>query len=195
ARGPRGPDVRRGSPPGPIRPVTLAFLRGRSPAMTLRPALLAVATLAIALWATLALCRWGGRGQSDLSGLARAVGHGEELEAHLEAGRRRDEAKRALAAEVIARRMSLREAAGSRRQAGRLEPERPGGGPACPGPVGPRPGQHGPGCLRGLRGHCAPARAEVPRPIPDGAAQDRVQRQVHRQPGPPRPQEAAGRGV
>ena len=76
--------------------------------MTVRQALLAAAALAIALWVALALGRGG---KSDLSGLARAVQRGEELVPHIEAGRRRDEAKRALAAEVVAGRMTLREAA------------------------------------------------------------------------------------
>jgi hypothetical protein len=75
--------------------------------MSLRPALLAAAAIAITLWATFVLCRGG---KSDLSGLARAVQHGQELDSHLEGGRRRDEARRALAAEVVVGRMSLREA-------------------------------------------------------------------------------------
>jgi hypothetical protein len=77
--------------------------------MNCRPALLAAAALAIALWTALALGRGG---QPDLSGLARVVEHGQELELHAEAGRRRQGAKRALAAEVIAGRVSLGEAAG-----------------------------------------------------------------------------------
>jgi hypothetical protein len=80
--------------------------------MTLRPALLAAAALAITFATCLALCRWGAGGDRDLAGLARAVRSGDELEAIIEAGRHRDEAKRALAAEVVAGRMTLREAAG-----------------------------------------------------------------------------------
>jgi hypothetical protein len=79
--------------------------------MTLRPALLAATALAAALGNCLALCRWGAGGDRDLAGLARAVRSGDELEATIEVGRHRDEAKRALAAEVIAGTMSLREAA------------------------------------------------------------------------------------
>jgi hypothetical protein len=46
----------------------------------------------------------------------------DDLEAHLEAAWRRDEAKRALAAEVIAGRMSLREAASHFRQLDEVDP-------------------------------------------------------------------------
>ena len=80
--------------------------------MNLRPALLAAAALAAAFGSCLALGRWGAGGKHDLVALARSVQHGEDLEAHLEAAWCRDEAKRALAAEVVAGRMTLREAAG-----------------------------------------------------------------------------------
>jgi hypothetical protein len=79
--------------------------------MNPRPALLAAAALA-ALGTCLALGRWGAGWNRDLARLARAVGRGDDLEDHLAAIRRRHEAKRALAAEVVAGRMSLREAAG-----------------------------------------------------------------------------------
>jgi hypothetical protein len=79
--------------------------------MTLRPALLAAAALA-AIWIGLALGHWGAGGKHDLLALAWAFQHGEELEPHIEAAQRRDEAKRALAAEVVAGRMTLHEAAG-----------------------------------------------------------------------------------
>jgi hypothetical protein len=78
--------------------------------MNLRPALLAAASLA-ASGICLAVCRWGAGGNATLSALAGALQQGEELAPHLEAARRRDEAKRALAAEVVAGRMTLREAA------------------------------------------------------------------------------------
>jgi hypothetical protein len=79
--------------------------------MTLRPALLAAAAVATALGTCLAFWRWCAGGNRDLAGLARAVRSGDELEAIIEAGRHRDEAKRALAAEVVAGRMTVREAA------------------------------------------------------------------------------------
>jgi hypothetical protein len=79
--------------------------------MTLRPALLAVAALAAALGTCLALNRWGPGGNGGLLGIVTEATRGEELAPHIEAGRRRDEAKRALAAEVVAGRMTLREAA------------------------------------------------------------------------------------
>ena len=60
--------------------------------MNVRPALLAAATLAATLGICLALYRWGARGIGDLWTLTRAVQHGEKLEAHVEASRRRDEA-------------------------------------------------------------------------------------------------------
>jgi hypothetical protein len=90
--------------------------------MTLRPALLAVAALAAAL-AALTLGRWGAGGNRDLAAVTREFRRGDELEAHIEAGRRRDEAKRALAAEVVAGKMTVREAAGHFR---RLDEANPG---------------------------------------------------------------------
>jgi hypothetical protein len=91
--------------------------------MNLRSALLAAAALATASGIGLAPGRWGAGGNRNLAALARSVQHGEDLEAHREVGRRRDEAKRALAAEVIAGRMSLGEAAGHFR---RLDEANPG---------------------------------------------------------------------
>jgi hypothetical protein len=90
--------------------------------MTLRPALLTAAALAAALGICFALYRWGAGGNSDLTALSRAVQHGEELESHIEAGRRRDGAKRALAAEVVAGRMTLQEAAGHFRHLDETDP-------------------------------------------------------------------------
>jgi hypothetical protein len=90
--------------------------------MRLRPALLAAAALAAASGIGLALGRWGAGGNRDFATLARSVQHGEDLEAHREAGWRRDEAKRALAAEVIAGRMSLGEAAGHFRRLDEADP-------------------------------------------------------------------------
>jgi hypothetical protein len=89
--------------------------------MSLRSALLAAAALA-AIWIGLALGRWGAGGNRDLAALATSVQHGEDLEAHRETARRRDEAKRALAAEVIAGRMSLGEAAGHFRRLDEADP-------------------------------------------------------------------------
>jgi hypothetical protein len=80
--------------------------------MNLRSALLTAAALAAAFCASLALGRWGAQGNGDPVSLAWEVQRGDELESHIEAGRRRAEAKRALAAEVVAGRLSLREAAG-----------------------------------------------------------------------------------
>jgi hypothetical protein len=77
--------------------------------MHLRPALLAAAVLA-AFYASLALCRWGARESPDLATIGPEVQRGEELAPHIEAGQRREETRRALAAEVVAGRLSLREA-------------------------------------------------------------------------------------
>ena len=90
--------------------------------MHLRPALLAAAALAAAFGTCLTLGRWGAGGSRDLVALARSVQNGENLEAHLEAAWRRDEAKRALAAEVIAGRIGLREAAGHFRRLDEADP-------------------------------------------------------------------------
>jgi hypothetical protein len=90
--------------------------------MNVRPALLATATLA-ASGICLALGRWGAEGNRELAALLREVQRGEELHPDLEAGRRREEAKRALAAEVVAGRMALREGAGHFR---RLDEANPG---------------------------------------------------------------------
>jgi hypothetical protein len=78
--------------------------------MNVRTTLLAAVALAASL-AALTHGRWGAGGNHDLAALARAVRHGDDLEDHLEAIRRRHEARRALAAEVVAGRMSLHEAA------------------------------------------------------------------------------------
>jgi hypothetical protein len=50
--------------------------------MNYRPALLAAAALATAFGICVALYRWGTGGNRDLWTLARAIGHGEELESH-----------------------------------------------------------------------------------------------------------------
>jgi hypothetical protein len=89
--------------------------------MNLRPALLAAAALAVALLTTLALCRWGAGGRSELSGLVEGVQHDQELESRVAAARRRYAAKRALAAEVVAGRLSLREAADQFRRLGEVD--------------------------------------------------------------------------
>jgi hypothetical protein len=91
--------------------------------MNIRPALLAAATLAAAFGTCLALGRWGAGGSRDLVALANSVRHGEDLEDHFQWRRRRHEAKRALAAEFIAGRMSLREAAGHFRRLDQADPD------------------------------------------------------------------------
>jgi hypothetical protein len=80
--------------------------------MTFRLALLAAAALAAAFGISLALGRWGAGENADLPTLALALQRGQELKGHLANLWRRDEARRALAAEVIAGRVSLGEAAG-----------------------------------------------------------------------------------
>jgi hypothetical protein len=96
--------------------------------MNLRPVLLAAAALAAAL-AALALGRWGAPGNHDPVFFSWEPQRGDELGARLEAGRRRDEAKRALAAEVVAGRMTVREAADHFR---RLDEADPGYSPDVP---------------------------------------------------------------
>jgi hypothetical protein len=72
--------------------------------MNLRPALLAAAALALG--------RWGAGENRDLLVIARGIQRGEELDSHFEVRWRHKVAKRVLANEVVAGRMSLREAAG-----------------------------------------------------------------------------------
>jgi hypothetical protein len=90
--------------------------------MTLRPALLAAAALAAAFCAFLALNRWGPGGNGGLLVIVTEAKRGEELEPHIEVARRRADAKRALAAEVVAGRMTLREAAGHFRRLDEADP-------------------------------------------------------------------------
>jgi hypothetical protein len=101
--------------------------------MSLRPALLAAAALAAAFGSCLALGRWGAGGNATLSALAGALQQGEEMAPHIDAGQRRDDARRALAAEVVAGRLSLREAIGSFR---RLDEANPGYLAGIPRPPG-----------------------------------------------------------
>ena len=101
--------------------------------MTLRPALLAAAALAAALYASLALGRWGAGENRDLAAIARELGRGDDLAPHIEVGRRRDETKRALAAEVVAGRMTVREAADQFRRLDEADPFYP---PDLPHPPG-----------------------------------------------------------
>jgi hypothetical protein len=101
--------------------------------MNLRPALFAAATLATALGICLALYHWGARGNHNLAALAGAFQQGEELAPHIEAGRRRDEAKRTLAAEVVAGRLTLHEAAEQYRHLDEADPSYP---PDVPRPSG-----------------------------------------------------------
>jgi hypothetical protein len=100
--------------------------------MNCRPALIAAAALATAFGGCLALGRWGAPGNRDLAALARSVQHGEDLEAHREAVGRRHEARRALAAEVVAGRMTLREAAARFRRIDEDDPAYPPGTPHPP---------------------------------------------------------------
>ena len=79
--------------------------------MSLRPVLLAVAALAAASGICLTLCLWGAGRNHDLEAVAREIRRDGDLERPLEVRRRRHEAKRALAAKMVARRMTLREAA------------------------------------------------------------------------------------
>jgi hypothetical protein len=95
--------------------------------MNVRPALLAAAALAAALGTCLALGRWGAGGNRNFAALARSIQNGEDLEDHFQWRRRRDEAKRTLAAEVIAGKMSLPEAAGHFRRLGETDPGFPPG--------------------------------------------------------------------
>jgi hypothetical protein len=104
--------------------------------MTVRPALLAAAALAAALGSCLALNRWGPGGNGGLLVIVAEVKRGEELDPHIDAGRRRDEAKRALAAEVVAGRLTLREAADHFR---RLNEAALGSPPDLPRPCGDEP--------------------------------------------------------
>jgi hypothetical protein len=90
--------------------------------MNFRPPLFAAASLAAAFCAARTLDRWDAEGNRELAALLREVQRGEELPPDLEAGRRRDEARRALAAEVVAGRMSLREAAGHFRRLHEADP-------------------------------------------------------------------------
>jgi hypothetical protein len=101
--------------------------------MTLRPALLAAAALAAALGTCLTLYDWGAVGNSALSPLAGALQQGEEMAPHIEAGRRRDDAKRALADKVVAGTMSLWEAAGRFHRLDEADPGYPAGIPRPPG--------------------------------------------------------------
>ena len=80
--------------------------------MNFRPALLATAALAAAFGTFLIHSRLGAGGNRDLWAITQGVQRGEELEGHLANLRHRNEGKRALAAEVIAGRVSLGEAAG-----------------------------------------------------------------------------------
>jgi len=78
--------------------------------MTIRPLLIA-ATLVAALLIGFALYRRGGHGTADPVSWASEFQRHDELVARLEGARRRDEAKRGLAAEVVAGRMTVPEAA------------------------------------------------------------------------------------
>jgi hypothetical protein len=93
--------------------------------MNLRRTLFAAAAFAVAFGICLALYRWGTGGNRDLLDLGTEVERGEELEPYLGAIRRRDVAKRALAAEVVARKLPLREAADHFRRLDEADPVYP----------------------------------------------------------------------
>ena len=95
--------------------------------MTVRPALLAAAALATALGICLALCDWGAGGDRDLAAVTREFRRGEELAPHIEAVGRRHEARRALAADVLAGKRTLREAAARFRHLDEAAPAYPPG--------------------------------------------------------------------
>jgi hypothetical protein len=97
--------------------------------MKVRPALLAAAALAAAFGISLAFWRRDAGGDRDLAAVVQGAQRGQDLEGHLAALQRREEAKRALAAEVIAGRMSLREAAGHCRRLDEADPGYPPGRP------------------------------------------------------------------
>src|SRR4051794_32599758 len=99
--------------------------------MNVRRALLAAAVIGVASWTALTLCPGGAGVNRDLAALPREVRRGDDLEVPLDAVRRRHQAKRALAAEVVAGRMSLREAAGHFRRLDEADPGFPAG---VPGP-------------------------------------------------------------
>ena len=97
--------------------------------MKIRTALLAASALASAFGIGLALGRWGAGGNRDLEAVVREARRDDDLERPLELRRRRHEAKQVLAAEVVARRMTLREAADRFR---RLDEADTGGPPDLP---------------------------------------------------------------
>jgi hypothetical protein len=90
--------------------------------MTVRPALLAAAALAAALGIWLALSRWGAGGSGDLGALAQGLRRDDEPDSHFELGWRHHAARRVLANEVVAGRMSLPEAAGHFRRLDEADP-------------------------------------------------------------------------
>src|SRR5262249_54998468 len=100
--------------------------------MGLRRSLLAAAALA-AFGTFLVLSRWGAGGYRDLVSLAWEVQRGDELGTNLEVARRRNEAKQALAAEVVAGRMTVREAADHFGRLDETDPSYPPGLPRSPG--------------------------------------------------------------
>jgi hypothetical protein len=100
--------------------------------MSVRPALLVAAALAAAFYASLVLFRWGAGGNGGLLDIVTEVERGEELESHVEAGQCLHEARRALAAEVVAGRMSLCEAADHFHRLDDGDPAYPAGLPGPP---------------------------------------------------------------
>lgn len=95
--------------------------------MNLHRPLFAAAAVAAAFGTCLALCGRGAGANGDLCDLAGEVQRGDDLERYLEATRRRNEAKQALAAEVVDGRVSLREAAGRFRRLDEAAPVYPPG--------------------------------------------------------------------
>jgi hypothetical protein len=84
-------------------------------------------TFTAAFGICLAVYRWGCGGNRQLWDIAWEVQRGEELAPYLEASRRRHKAKQVLAAEVVAGRMALREAAGHFRRLEEDDPAYPPG--------------------------------------------------------------------
>jgi hypothetical protein len=89
--------------------------------------LFATAALTSTFGICLALYRWGAGSNRDLAVLVREVRRSEELPPDLEATWRRVEAQQAVAAEVAAGRLSVREAAGHFRRLDEENPSHPAG--------------------------------------------------------------------
>jgi hypothetical protein len=114
---------------------------------------------AVALAACLTLLLWGAGGNNNLAYFAQVVQRREALEARSTAALKRLQGKHRVAAELIAGRLTLREAAESFRQLG--------GGPEGVRSAPPAPGSEEEWCLAVLR--CTRVLLEVD-PVPNAAA-------------------------